>query len=67
MRLPQQADERYMAKVKKQSGESQELKPEMRELILRFDAKDRRDEDGKTSKRSSRQQRRRRENPTRAA
>jgi hypothetical protein len=37
---------RYMAKVKKQPhDEKQELKPEMRDLILRFDAKDRRDED----------------------
>jgi hypothetical protein len=34
-----------MAKVKKQPhDEQQELKPEMRDLILRFDAKDRRDE-----------------------
>jgi hypothetical protein len=34
-----------MAKDKKQPhDEQQELKPEMRDLILRFDAKDRRDE-----------------------
>jgi hypothetical protein len=30
---------------KKPSDDAQRLKPEMRDLILRFDAKDRRDED----------------------
>jgi hypothetical protein len=64
--LPQTADQQAMAKVKKQSDESQELKPEMRDLILRFHAKDRREADGKESKGGSKQ-RRRGEKPAQAA
>jgi hypothetical protein len=37
----------------KQRGEKQELKPEMRDLILRFDAKDRRDEDARQRREKS--------------
>jgi hypothetical protein len=49
-----------MAKVKKQPhDEKQELKPEMRDLILRFDAKDRRDEDARQRAEASKPRRRR--------
>jgi hypothetical protein len=49
----------YMAKAKKQPHEQQELKPEMRDLILRFDAKDRRDESGKNGPAKPKERRRR--------
>ena len=51
-----------MAKVKKQPhDEHQELKPQMRALILRFDAKDRRDERATTEIPKSKPRRRREE------
>jgi hypothetical protein len=49
-----------MAKGKKQQhDEKQELKPEMRDLILRFDAKDRRDENARQRAEKSKPRRRR--------
>ena len=56
-----------MAKSKKEpAAQDLELKPEMRELILSFDAKDRRDEE-KTRNGGSKQRRRRGDKPARAA
>jgi hypothetical protein len=53
---------RYMAKLKKQPlDEEHELKPEMRDLILRFDAKDRRDENTSKQVEKSKPRRRRAE------
>jgi hypothetical protein len=51
---------RYMAKLKKQPlDEEHELKPEMRDLILRFDANDRRDENARQRAEKSKPLRRR--------
>ena len=47
--------------------EPQELKPEVRELILRFDAKDRRDPEVVKSNGGSKKKRRRGERPHHAA
>jgi hypothetical protein len=50
----------YMGKGEKQRhDEKQELKPEMRDLILRFDAKDRRDENARQRAEKSKLRRRR--------
>lgn len=57
-----------MAKSDKQtSDEQQELRPEMRDLILRFDAKDRREADGKASNEKRKARRRRGEGSARVA
>jgi hypothetical protein len=45
------------------SDEAKELKPEMRDLILRFDAKDRRAQAGKSPNGSSKARRRRGDKP----
>jgi hypothetical protein len=47
--------------------EPAELKPEMRDLILRFDAKDRRDPEVTKSNGGSKKKRRRGERPSQAA
>jgi len=48
--------------------EEQAMKPEMRNLIMTFDAKDRRDEEAaKKSRQRSKEQRRRSDKPARAA
>jgi hypothetical protein len=57
---------RDMAKVKKPShDEQQELKSAMRDLILRFDATDRRDESAKTEAQKSKLRRRGEESASR--
>ena len=52
---------------KKPSGKDQALRPEMRDLIARFDAKDRRDKDGNKRDGRSKERRRRGDNPVHAA
>lgn len=67
MRFRRRADEVVMPKPsKKPSDESNELKPEMRDLILSFDAKDRRSEGGKKANGGSKQRRRRADKAVRA-
>jgi hypothetical protein len=63
------SDHEAMAKdsPKEPAGDDHPLKPEMRELILSFDAKDRRAQPGKSPNGSSKQRRRRGDNPARAA
>jgi hypothetical protein len=57
-----------MAKSDKQkSNEQEELKPQMRDLILRFDAKERREAEGKTPKGRSKERRRRGDDSAHAA
>jgi hypothetical protein len=48
------------------SGDDQAMTPEMRDLIARFDAKDRRDDDPRKSKKSK-ERRRRSDKPVSAA
>jgi hypothetical protein len=56
-----------MAKPHEESGEEQALKPEMRDLILKFDAKDRREAGGKKPREKGKDGRRRGDKPARAA
>jgi hypothetical protein len=57
-----------MAKSREEpSGEEQAMRPEMRALIARFDAKDRRDESPKEPVEKSKDRRRRGGKPARAA
>jgi hypothetical protein len=68
MRCAFAADHCHMAKSDKQnSDEERELRPEMRDLILRFDAKDRREADGKASSETRKERRRRGDDSARAA
>jgi hypothetical protein len=66
MRSAEAADHVCMAKQSTEpSGEDQAMTPEMRDLIARFDAKDRRDDDPRKSKKSK-ERRRRSDKPVRA-
>ena len=69
MRGAEAVDDRAMAKSTKETpGDEQAMKPEMRALIARFDAKDRRDEETKKDPAEKSDKRRRRgDKPARAA
>ena len=68
MRIAEAADHRCMAKKSKEpSGEDQAMTPNMHDLIRRFDANDRRDEDPRKSGEKSNERRRRSDKPARAA
>ena len=69
MLRPDASDPGPMAKKspKERSGDDNPLRPEMRELIQKFDAKDRRAQPSKSPNGSSKQRRRRGDNPARAA
>ena len=64
MRMAHAADDCRMPKSKQPQAEQHELKPEMRELILTFDAKDRREQSAKKRNGGSGQRRRRGEKPS---
>jgi hypothetical protein len=67
MRIAHPADWQPMPKGKESPAEEQAMKPAMRDLILSFDAKDRRDETAQKPKPVTKERRRRVTKPPRAA